>query len=88
MKKLIMFSMLILLDLVGCGKSTNLTDLLTYKDSYVDDNSDVGNIRQRLPAHEYLDSFKRQTIKEPYDIIINFEPPTTKVTGFLGKTFY
>ena len=73
MKKLIMFSMLILLGLVGCGISTNMTELLNYKGSYVGDNSAVGNIIERLPAHEYLDSFELQTSQEPYEITINYK---------------
>lgn len=73
MKKLIMFSMLILLGLVGCGKSTHMTELLNYKGSYVGDNAAVGNIIERLPAHEYLESFELQTIQQPYEITINYK---------------
>ncbi|WP_237252669.1 DUF4825 domain-containing protein [Turicibacter bilis] len=76
MKKLIMFSILTLLGLVGCEKATpvtSMTELLNYKDSYVGDNSAVGNIIGRLPAHEYLDSFELQTSQEPYEITINYK---------------
>ena len=65
--------MLILFSLMGCGKSTNLPDLLTYKDSYVGDNSAVGNIIERLPAHEYFNSFELQTSQEPYEITVNYK---------------
>ena len=73
MKKLILFSILILLGIAGCGKSTPMTELLNYKGSYVGDNSSVGNIIERLPAHEYLDSFELQTSQEPYEITINYK---------------
>ena len=75
-KKLIIFSMLVLFGLVGCGKSSNtseLRELLTYKNSYVGDNSAVSNIISRLPAHEYLDGFELQTSQEPYEITINYK---------------
>ena len=85
MKKLIIFSMLVLIGLVGCGKSTNtseVSELLTYKNSYVGDNSAVSNIIWRLPAHESLDGFELQTSQEPYEITINykdFDKNTVKV---------
>ena len=75
-KKLIIFSMLVLVGLVGCGRSTNtseLSELLSYKNSYVGDNSAVSNIISRLPAHEYLDGFELQTSQEPYEITINYK---------------
>ena len=68
--------MLVLFGLVGCGKSSNtseLSELLTYKNSYVGDNSAVSNIIWRLPAHEYLDGFELQTSQEPYEITINYK---------------
>lgn len=74
MKKLLMFSMLLSFILVGCGKPTNMTKLLNYKGSYVGDNSAVGHIIERLPAHEYLDSFELQTNQEPYEVTINYKP--------------
>ena len=73
MKKLIIVSSLILLVLVGCGKSSNTIKLLNYKDSYVGDNSAIGNIINLLPAHEYLDGFELQTMQEPYTITINYK---------------
>ena len=74
MKKLLMISMLLSFVLVGCGKPTNMTDLLNYKGSYVGDNSAVGHIIEILPAHEHLDGFELQTSKEPYEVTINYKP--------------
>ena len=73
MKKLIIVSSLILLVLVGCRKSSSTAKLLNYKDSYVGDNSAIGNIINLLPAHEYLDGFELQTTQEPYTITINYK---------------
>ena len=69
-----MLSMLLSFVLVGCGKPTNMTELLNYKGSYVGDNSAVGHIIERLPAHEYLDGFELQTSQEPYEVTINYKP--------------
>ena len=74
MKKLLMLSMLLSFVLVGCGKPTNMTELLNYKGSFVGDNSAVGHIIERLPAHEYLDGFELQTSQEPYEVTINYKP--------------
>ena len=95
MKKLIIFSMLVLVGLAGCGKSTNtseLSELLTYKNSYVGDNSAVSHILFRLPAHEYLDGFELQTSQEPYEITINykdFDKNTVKLEdGLISNTSF
>ena len=74
MKKLLMLSMLLSFVLVGCGKPTNMTELLNYKGSFVGDNSAVGHIIELLPAHEYLDGFELQTSQEPYEVTINYKP--------------
>ena len=87
MKKLIIVSSLILLVLVACGNSSSTTELLNYKDSYIGDNSAIGNIINLLPAHEYLDGFELQTTQEPYTITINykdFNGMTIKIDN--GKT--
>ena len=73
MKKLLMLSMLLSFVLVGCGKPTNMTELLNYKGSFVGDNSAVGHIIELLPAHEYLDGFELQTSQEPYEVTINYK---------------
>ena len=68
--------MLVFATLAGCSKSTptnELEELLTYKNSYVGDNSAVVNIINRLPAHEYLDGFELQTSQEPYGIVIHYK---------------
>ncbi|MCH3963377.1 MAG: DUF4825 domain-containing protein [Clostridium sp.] len=48
-------------------------DLIKYKDSYVGDNSSVGNIISRLPANAYNTGFSLQTSKKPYGITINYK---------------
>ena len=61
MKRMILF--ICLLTLVGCGKSDSL---LNYKNSYIGDNSAVGNILSLLPVNLQDYTFSLQTASEPY----------------------
>lgn len=75
------------LSLIGCGNNSDKIsnhedkttsqietyDLIKYKDSYVGDNSSVGNIIAKLPGNEYNAGFSLQTDKEPYGITINYK---------------
>ena len=76
--------LMVLLGMVGCGKSTeqkeasteskvNLTTVLKYKDSYVGDNSAVVNIVNNLPANIYNDGIELQTTSKPYEITIGYK---------------
>ena len=87
-KILIPVIILLSLNLIGCesnppkmsNQDTKTTlqvktyDLIKYKDSYVGDNSSVGNIIAKLPANAYNAGFSLQTNKEPYGITINYKP--------------
>lgn len=84
----ILFSMSIItasiLLFVGCGYGKNvpgdeshkckvdINRLLEYKNSYVGNNSSIGNIISNLPAQEYSKEFELQTDTEPYEININY----------------
>ena len=65
---------IILLSLSACGtdSKSDLYDLMEYKDSYVGNNSAVGNIIAMLPANAYGSGFSLQTETEPYGITINY----------------
>ncbi len=74
MIRLLSFSLLIMLFLSGCNsKETNSTDIFQYKDSYVGDNSAIGNIANQLPAAQHLNGFELKTNEEPYGIIFNYD---------------
>lgn len=64
----------VLMLLSACNSNENNTskDLFQYKDSYVGDNSAVGNILYQLPGAEDLNNFELKTSDEPYGIIINY----------------
>lgn len=66
------FTFLVLLLLTGCHSNNTMENIFQYKDSYVGDNSAVGNIAQQLHNSEYLDGFELKTTKEPYGIILNY----------------
>ena len=73
MIKLLFFSLLVLLLLSGCNSNDrNINnDIFQFKDSFVGDNSAVGNIVNQLPGAEKLNGFELKTNEEPYGIILN-----------------
>lgn len=76
MKRIIgffLFSLLILLFLNGCNSREVDEDIFQYKDSFVGDNSAVGNIVTLLPNSEYFNGFELKTKEEPYGIILNYK---------------
>ncbi|RDW17088.1 DUF4825 domain-containing protein [Oceanobacillus chungangensis] len=74
MTKISMLPLLILLILNGCNAiNANDNDIFQYKDSYVGDNSAVGNIVSQLPEGKHLNGFELKTNEEPYGIILNYQ---------------
>ena len=68
------------LGFVGCEKTENSNEskisvdkLLEYKNSYVGNNSAVGNIISNLPANIYNRKFELQTKSKPYEINIYYK---------------
>ncbi|TYR80832.1 DUF4825 domain-containing protein [Priestia megaterium] len=68
--------------LFGCQQSeepkivsaeTNVKHLVSYKDSYVGDNSTIANIIAHLPGNAYFHQFSLQTKKKPYYISIDYK---------------
>ncbi len=51
----------------------NYEEIVKYKDTYVGDNSAVGNIINLLPGNGYRSGFELVTDKQPYEIIINYK---------------
>lgn len=49
-------------------------ELMKYKDSYLGDNSAVGNILLNLPMNRYGSGFSLQTDEEPYQLIVKYGP--------------
>ena len=69
---------------IGCEKTKNAKEdsneskisvdkLLEYKDSYVGNNSAIGNIISNLPANIYNKKFELQTKSKPYEINIYYK---------------
>ncbi|MFZ0445840.1 MAG: DUF4825 domain-containing protein, partial [Bacillus sp. (in: firmicutes)] len=75
MIKLLFFSLLVLLLLSGCNSNDrNINnDIFQFKESFVGDNSAVGNIVNQLPGAEQLNGFKLKTNEAPYGIILNYD---------------
>lgn len=59
--------------LSGCSQNANSkTDLFHYKNSYVGDNSAVGNIVNQLPHSKALNQISLDTKAEPYGITLEY----------------
>lgn len=86
--KVLLFTIVILIGLTGCKNNSieesnqdiedtshiRVKKLLKYKDSYVGDNSAVGNILSLLPASAFSEGFSLKTDKKPYEIVVNYKP--------------
>ncbi|AWI10930.1 DUF4825 domain-containing protein [Caldibacillus sp. 210928-DFI.2.22] len=60
--------------LTSCSQSAeSKTDLFQYKNSYVGDNSAVGNIVNELTYNNELNQISLETKKEPYGIILEYK---------------
>lgn len=60
--------------LTSCSQSAeSKTDLFQYKNSYVCDNSAVGNIVNELTYNNELNQISLETKKEPYGIILEYK---------------
>lgn len=85
--KVFMLVLVMSISLIGCtNNTTKITDksiknisqveideLLRYKNSYVGNNSAIGNILSNLPANVYGSGFELKTDKKPYTIIANYK---------------
>jgi len=65
---------MLILFVTGCNSdATNANeDIFRFKDSFVGDNSAVGNIVNQLPGAEHLKGFELKTDAEPYGITLNY----------------
>ncbi|ENH96745.1 hypothetical protein J416_09044 [Gracilibacillus halophilus YIM-C55.5] len=76
MKQLLKFSLLSLLVIIlvsGCNTSNGKEDIFKYKDSFVGDNSAVGNIVRQLQGAEHFQDFELKTKDKPYGVILNYD---------------
>ena len=72
-----------ILSIIGCSKTDkeqdevtlgeNVEKLLKYKDSYIGDNSAVGNISNYLLANDNLQGFELKTNEKPYEITLKYK---------------
>lgn len=63
------------------GEEDTNKDIFQYKNSYIGDNSAVGNILNRLPSNDQLTQFSLETKEEPYGMIVQYkdtDPPMTE----------
>lgn len=64
--------------LIGCqqkAEENQIEQLIKYKDSYIGDNSAVGNIAARMAGSKYGNEITLQTKSKPYSITIQYKLP-------------
>lgn len=82
-KKLIPYFILLsilLVSLTGCKSNNNsINDIFQYKDSYIGDNSAVGNIINELPGSKAFKQSSLQTKEKPYGMVIQYGDVTGNI---------
>ncbi len=80
-----------MLFLSGCNANNKNRNIFQYKDSFVGDNSAVGNIANQLRSGENLEGFELKTKEKPYGIILNYDwlesEQNYKKTAIFNATF-
>ncbi len=83
LKALLVIMLIGVFSIIGCSKVSQeqseitlgekVEKLLKYKDSYIGDNSAVGNISNYLLASDNLQGFELKTGEKPYEITLNYK---------------
>lgn len=71
--KFLSLSLLVILVVSGCNTNNEKEDIFKFKDSFVGDNSAVGNIVNQLQGAEHFLGFELETKEKPYGIILNYD---------------
>ena len=91
MLKFLSLSLLVILIVSGCNTNNEKEDIFKFKDSFVGDNSAVGNIVNQLQGAEHLKGFELETKEKPYGIILNYDwsesKQNYKKTAVFNATF-
>ncbi|AMQ07433.1 DUF4825 domain-containing protein [Sporosarcina psychrophila] len=89
--KLSSFLLLAILIVSGCNTKNGEEDIFKFKDSYVGDNSAIGNIVNQLQGTEHFKGFELKTNEKPYGIILNYDwsesEQNYKKTAIYNATF-
>ena len=91
MLKFLSLSLLVILIVSGCNTNNEKEDIFKFKDSFVGDNSAIGNIVNQLQGAEHLKGFELETKEKPYGIILNYDwsesEQNYKKTAVFNATF-
>lgn len=89
--KFLSLSLLVILIASGCNTNTEKEDIFKFKDSFVGDNSAVGNIVNQLQGAEHFKGVELETKEKPYGIILNYDwsesEQNYKKTAIFNATF-
>ncbi|MCM3237372.1 DUF4825 domain-containing protein [Heyndrickxia oleronia] len=70
--KFLFFLSLVVVLLIGCSTNKDHEGIFQFKDSYVGDNSAVGNIVKQLQSGDSLKEIELKTKEKPYGMILNY----------------
>ena len=91
MLKFLSLSLLVILIVSGCNTNNEQEDIFKFKDSFVGDNSAVGNIVNQLQGAEHFKGFELETKEKPYGIILSYDwsesEQNYKKTAVFNATF-
>ena len=91
MLKFLSLSLLVILIVSGCNTNNEQEDIFKFKNSFVGDNSAVGNIVNQLQGTEHFKGFELETKEKPYGIILNYDwsesEQNYKKTAVFNATF-
>ena len=89
--KFLFLSLLVILIVSGCNTNNEKENLFKFKDSFVGDNSAVGNIVNQLQGAKHFKGFELKTKEKPYGIILNYDwsdlEQNYKKTAVFNATF-
>lgn len=69
----LLVSFIVIMILSGCNANEVDKGVFEYKNSYVGDNSAVGNIIDNLREDDSIEGFQLITTDKPYGIIVNYD---------------
>jgi len=95
MLKFLSLSLLVILIVSGCNANNEeedgKEDIFKFKESFVGNNSAVGNIVNQLQGAEHLKGFELETKEKPYGINLNYDwldsEQNYKKTAIFNATF-
>lgn len=72
--------------IVSSAPTYDVDNIISYKDTYLGDAPAVGAILNNLPYAKYKTGYVLRTVKEPYELIVNYGELSTSKSTFENST--